>query len=83
MTQPLRVLHLEDHTGDAAITRVRLDFAALRSIFVLPGDYFVGVLAGIAGDEHDDTALLEALGAASVSVSVIDGQTARVTLRIG
>ena len=50
---------------------------------VLPGDYFVGVLVGISGDELDDPAFLDSLRAASSSVSVLDGETARITLRIG
>jgi hypothetical protein len=48
-----------------------------------PGDYLVGALSDVGDDDLRDRAFLEALAAAAVRVTVGDGASVRLDLRIG
>jgi len=70
--------------GSSRIRTTRPDANGLFEFSnVLPGDYVVGVIANTSVEELDDPVFLEALADAAVAVSVADGQTASVTLRVG
>lgn len=70
--------------GSSRIRTVRPDAAGLFMFpGVLPGDYVVGVIANGSVEDLDDPVFLEGLANAGVSVSAVDGQAARVTLRVG
>jgi hypothetical protein len=48
-----------------------------------PGDYLVGAFSDLGDDDLRDRAFLEALAAAAVRVTLGDGDSVRLDLRIG
>jgi hypothetical protein len=48
-----------------------------------PGDYLVGALSDLGDDDLRDRVFLEALAAAAVRVTLGDGASVRLDLRIG